>query len=63
MIDDEILAVRKARHEISTVCGHDVHKVAVYCRTVGERVRQAAKERSKPPVSHNLRRVQKPKRK
>ena len=40
MSDEEILAVRKIRHEISAECGHDVHKVAAYCRDVVERLRQ-----------------------
>ena len=36
MRDEEIAAVRKVRHEISDECGHDVHKVAAYCRDVAE---------------------------
>ena len=63
MVDYEILAVRKARHEISAECGHDVHNVAVYCRTVGERLRRAAKDRSTNSVLHDLQRVQEARRK
>jgi hypothetical protein len=39
MHDEEIIAVRKVRHEISEECGHDVHKVAAYYRTAGKRLR------------------------
>jgi hypothetical protein len=45
MRDEEIIAVRKARHDISAECGHDVHKVAAYCRAVGEQLRQARRIR------------------
>ncbi len=48
MRDEEILAIRKVRHEISAECGHDVHKVAAYYRTAAERLRQAGKVRSSP---------------
>jgi hypothetical protein len=41
MRDEELIAVRRARHEISAECGHDVHKVAAYCRAAGERLRKA----------------------
>jgi hypothetical protein len=59
MAEEEIVAVRKARHEISAECGHDVRKVAAYCRTVGERLRQAAKQRSKKSPSRRLQRTRK----
>ena len=54
MRDEEILAVRKVRHEISAECGHDVHKVAAYYRAVGERLRQAGKMRSKNITQQTL---------
>ncbi len=43
MSDEEILAVRKVRCEISAECGHDVQKVAAYCRSVVEQLRRAGK--------------------
>jgi hypothetical protein len=54
MRDEEILAIRKVRHEISAECGHDVHKVAAYYRTVGARLRQAGKVRSKNTANREL---------
>ena len=54
MRDEEILAVRKVRHEISAECGHDVHKVAAYYRAVGERLRQAGKVHSRNTAKQNL---------
>jgi hypothetical protein len=56
MRDEEILAVRKVRHEISAECGHDVHKVAAYCRAVGERMRQVGKVRSRNTAKPSLKR-------
>ena len=47
MRDEEILAVRKMRHEISAECGHDVRKVAAYYRAMGEQLRQTRKIRLK----------------
>ena len=47
MRDEEILAVRRVRHEISAECGHDVHKVAAYYRTFEEQSRRAGKAHSK----------------
>lgn len=41
MRDEEIADVRRVRHEISELCGHDVHKVAAYYRAVAERLRQS----------------------
>jgi hypothetical protein len=54
MRDEEILAVRKVRHEISAECGHDVHKVAAYCRAVGERLRQTGKMRPRDTAKQDL---------
>jgi hypothetical protein len=54
MRDEEIIAVRKVRHEISAECGHDVHKVAAYYRAVGERLRQAGKASSRNNANQNL---------
>jgi hypothetical protein len=49
MRDEEIDAVRSARHEISAECGHDVHKVAAYYRAMGEQLRRARGNRPKTP--------------
>jgi hypothetical protein len=43
MSDEEIIAVRKIRHEISAECEHDVHKVAAYCRDVADQLRREGK--------------------
>jgi hypothetical protein len=59
MAEEEIIAVRKVRHEISAECGHDVQKVAAYCRSVGERLRQAGKQRSKKSAPRNMQRARK----
>jgi hypothetical protein len=53
MHDDEIAAVRRVRHEISEECGHDVHKVAAYYRTVGEQLRRCGEFRSEMAPSED----------
>src|SRR5580704_5762234 len=42
MHDDEIAAVRKARHEISAECGHDVHKVAAHYRAEAQQLKRSS---------------------
>ncbi len=54
MSDDVIHAIRKVRHEISAECGHDVHKVATYCREVGERVRREGKSCLRSSARQNM---------
>ena len=34
MTDGEVAQVRRIRGEISAECGHDIHKLASYCRQV-----------------------------
>lgn len=46
MVDGEIADVRQVRHEISEECGHDVHKVAVYYREAGQKLRESAEFRT-----------------
>ncbi len=41
MPDDEVTTIRQIRHEISEECGHDVHKVAAYYRTVEKELKQS----------------------
>jgi hypothetical protein len=41
MHDEEILEVRKIRHQISEECGHDLHKVAEYYRAAGKAIRRS----------------------
>ena len=53
MRDEEILAIRKARHDISAECGHDVRKVAAYYRASGEKLRQASKPASQKTAPRN----------
>jgi hypothetical protein len=53
MRDEEIIAVRKVRHEISAECEHDVHKVAAYYRAVGEQLRQERRTRLKTAEKPN----------
>ena len=53
MRDEEILAIRKVRHEISAECGHDVHKVAAYCRGVVEQLRREGKVHPKSTAKRN----------
>jgi hypothetical protein len=43
MRDEELHRVRMVRHEISAECGHDVHRVAAYCRAAAEQLRLATK--------------------
>jgi hypothetical protein len=57
MTDVEIQAVRKARHQISAECDHDVRKVAAYCREVGERIRQTTKKQTGKPAPQRSRRI------
>ena len=51
MKDPGIEEVRKARHEISKECGHDLHKVASYYRKVEEELRQSGKFQFEEPPS------------
>ena len=51
MKDPGIEEVRKARHEISEECGHDLHKVASYYRKVEEELRQSGKFQFEEPPS------------
>jgi hypothetical protein len=61
MPDEEIVAMRKIRHEISAECEHDVHKVAEYCRGVADQLRREGKihpkdaTRRDAPKRHELR--------
>lgn len=41
MPDDEVTRIRQIRHEISEECGHNVHKVAAYYRTVEKELKQS----------------------
>ncbi|MHC4179531.1 MAG: hypothetical protein ACYSWU_18625 [Planctomycetota bacterium] len=41
MPDDEVTTIRQIRHEISEECGHNVHKVAAYYRTVEKELKQS----------------------
>jgi hypothetical protein len=51
MRDEEIAAVRRARHEISEECMHDVHKVAAYYRAAGKQRRLSGEFR--PEIAPN----------
>ncbi len=52
MKDPGIEEVRQARHEISKECGHDLHKVASYYRTVEQELRQSGRFRFEDPPGH-----------
>ena len=41
MPDDEVTTIRRIRHEISVECGHNVHKVAAYYRSVEKELKQS----------------------
>lgn len=41
MPDDEVTTIRRIRHEISEECGHNVHRVAAYYRTVEKELKQS----------------------
>ena len=45
MKDPGIEEVRKARHEISKECGHDLHRVVEYYRGVEEDLRRSGRFR------------------
>ncbi len=45
MPNDEIAEVRKIRHEISEECGHDIRKLAAYCRNVEDELRRSGEFR------------------
>ena len=45
MKDAGVAEVRKARHEISEECGHDLHKVVEYYRSVEEELRRSGRFR------------------
>ncbi len=45
MADEEIKAVREARHKISEECGHDLDKVVAYYRQVKERLKRSGRFR------------------
>lgn len=45
MADEEMLEVRRIRHEISEECGHDVAKVAEYYREAGRRLMRTGRFR------------------
>ncbi len=45
MKDPEVAEVRKARHEISEECGHDLHKVVEYYRGIEEELRRSGRFR------------------
>ena len=54
MDENEIAAVRRIRHEISAECGHDVHAVMAYYRSVQDELKRSGEfrfeETSQPPV-------------
>lgn len=41
MPNDEVTTIRQIRHEISEECGHNVHKVAGYYRSVEKELKQS----------------------
>jgi hypothetical protein len=45
MPDQEINAVRQARHEISAACGHEVDRVAAYYLAVEDELRRSGEFR------------------
>lgn len=45
MDENEIAAVRRIRHEISAECGHDVHAVIAYYRSVQDELKQSGRFR------------------
>ena len=52
MNEGEIAAIRRIRHEISEECGHDVHRVAAFYRTVQDELMESGEFRfaeSRPP--------------
>jgi hypothetical protein len=61
--EDEIATVRRVRHEISAECGHDVHKVAVYCQSVVEQLTREGKVHPKDTAKRNPPKGSKTKRK
>ncbi len=63
MSDDEILAVRKIRREISAECGHDVHKVAAYCHDLVDQLRRDGKVHPKDTTRRDAPNRRKTKRK
>ena len=53
MCDEEIIAVRRVRHEISEECGHDVHKSRRLLRACRRTIEAERKEASKGTARRN----------
>ncbi len=51
MKDPGVEEVRKARHEISEECGHELHRVVEYYRKVEEELRQSGRFRFEETTS------------
>ena len=49
MADEVIQEVRRVRHEISSRCGHDVHRVATYYRAFQAELKRAGTHRFLQP--------------
>ena len=43
MTDEIIQEIRKARHDISRECGHDLHKLAAYYRAYQEELKRSGR--------------------